>query len=137
MQFTGFQNVIIFEKINHLRTSIEIHFLPVPESYIHACTIQKHQALDNRLQGLLLQTAFCQCCETMRVHFMILRGINRDVGGTRLLLTPVLASFGDCISLCHTLKAQHCSFGLNGCFNWPSASRPPPLPLFPSHLPPL
>ena len=48
---------------------------------------------------------------------MVLRGINRTVWGTRLLLTPVLASFVDCISLCHKLKAQHCSLSLSGCFN--------------------
>ena len=95
---------------------------------IHPCTIQKHQALDDRLPGLLLQTAFYRCCETTRVHFMVLRGINRTVWGTRLLLTPVLASFVDCISLCHKLKAQHCSLGLSGCFNPPSASHPPPPP---------
>ena len=60
---------------------------------------------------------------------MVLRGINRTAWGTRLLLTPVLASFVDCISLCHTLKAQHCSLSLNGCFNLPSASHTPqPLP---------
>ena len=47
---------------------------------------------------------------------MVLRGINRTVWGTRLLLTPVLASFVDCISLCHKLKAQHCSLSLSGCF---------------------
>ena len=94
---------------------------------IHPCTIQKHQALDDRLPGLLLQTAFYRCCETMRVHFMVLRGINRAVRGTRLLLTPVLASFVDCISLCHKLKAQHSSLSLSGCFNPPLASHSPPI----------
>ena len=64
---------------------------------IHPCTIQKHQAPDDRLPGLLLQTAFYRCCETPRVHFMVLRGINRTVWGTRLLLMPVLASFVDSI----------------------------------------
>ena len=64
---------------------------------------------------------------------MVLRGINGTVWGTRLLLTPVLASFVDCISLCHKLKAQHCSLSLSGCFNPPSASHPPPPP---PHLPP-
>ena len=28
--------VTIFEKIDYLRTSTEVHFLPVRESYIHA-----------------------------------------------------------------------------------------------------
>ena len=115
--------------MDHLRASTEVHFLPV-----HSCTIQKHQALDDRLPGLLLQTAFYRCCETTRVHFMVLRGINRTAWGTRLLLTPVLASFVDCVSLCHTLKAQHCSLGLNGFFNPPSAFHPPPHP--PTPLPP-
>ena len=44
---------------------------------------------------------------------MVLRGINRTVWGTRLLPTPDLASFVDCISLCHKLKAQHCSLSLS------------------------
>ena len=35
---------------------------------------------------------------------MVLRGINRTAWGTRLLLTPALASLVDCISLCHTLR---------------------------------
>ena len=100
---------------------------------IHPCTIKKHQALDDRLPDLLLQMAFYQCCETARVHFMVLRGINRTAWGTRLLLTLVLASFVDCISLCHSLKAQHCSLSLNGCFNPHSASHPP---LSPPHSPP-
>ena len=101
---------------------------------LHPCTIQKHQALDNRLLGLLLQTAFYRCCETTRVHFMVLRGINGTAWGTRLLLTPVLVSLVDCISLCHTLKAQHCSSSLNGCFNPPSVSH---LPLPPPTCPPI
>ena len=60
---------------------------------------------------------------------MVLRGINRTAWGTRLLLMPVLASFVDCIGLCHTLIAQHCSSSLFGCFNPPSASHSPPSPL--------
>ena len=68
-----------FAKIDHLRASTDIHFLPVHERYVHPCTIQKHQAPDDRLPGLLLQTAFYRCCETTRVHFMVLRGINRTV----------------------------------------------------------
>ena len=66
---------------------------------------------------------------------MALRGINRTAWGAKLLLTPVLAFFVDYISLCHTLKAQHCFLSLNGCFNPPSASHPPlpPPPL--SHPP--
>ena len=124
--------VIIFGKIDHLRGSTEIHFLPIPES----CTIRKHQVLDSRLPGLVLQTAFYRCCEITRVNFMVLRGINRVAWGIKLLLVPILASFVDCISLCHTLKAQHCSLSLNGCFNLPLVSHlppPPPIPLPPNH----
>ena len=44
---------------------------------LHLCTIQKHQALDDRLLGVLLQMTFYQCYETTRVYFMVLRGINR------------------------------------------------------------
>ena len=73
------------------------------------------------MPGLPLKMAFYQCYEAMRVHLIVLKGINRAALGTKLLLTPVLASF---ISLCHTLKAQHCSLSLNGCFNPPSASHP-------------
>ena len=65
---------------------------------------------------------------------MVLRGINGTAWGTRLLLTPVSASLVDCISLCHTLKAQYCSLSLNGCFNLPLASHPPPPP---PHPPPV
>ena len=75
--------------------------------------MQKHQALDNRLPGLFFQTAFYRCYETTRAHFMVMRGINRTAWGTKLLLTSVLASFVDCISLCHTLKSQHCFLSLN------------------------
>ena len=94
----------------------------------HSCTIQTHQVLDFKLPGLLLQTAFYRYCETTRVHFMVLSGINRTAWSTKLLLTSVLASFVYCIGLCHTLEAQHCSLSLNGCFNLPSASNPSCLP---------
>ena len=98
---------------------------------LHSCTTQKHQVLDHSWPGLLLQTAFYRCCQTTRVHFIALEGINRTAWGTRLLLTPVLASFVDCISLCHKLKAHYCSLSLSGCFNPPSASHPPPPPPHP------
>ena len=67
---------------------------------------------------------------------MVLRGINGTARGASLLLTPVLASFVNYISLCHTLKAQHCFLSLNVCFNppWASHTSPPPLP---NHPPPI
>ena len=118
-----------------------IHLLPVHDRHAvtHSCAIQKHQAPDNRLAGVLLQTAFYQCSWTARVNFMVLGCINRTAWGTKLLLMTVWASLVDCISLCHLLKAQHCSLSLNGCFSPPSASHQPtlphPLPL--THPPPI
>ena len=80
----------------------------------------------HRLPGLLLQTTFYRCCETMRVHFMVLGCVNRTECGTKLLLMAVWASLVDCISSCHLLKVQHCSLSLNGCFSPPLAPHPPP-----------
>ena len=127
----------VFWKTDHLDTTTEIHLLPVRDRHTHALYIQKHQALDNRLPGLLLQTAFCRCCETTRVHFMVLGCVNRTAWGTKLLLTAVWASLVDCISSWHLLKAQHCPLSPNGCFTPPTAPHPPP-PLTPppSHPPP-
>ena len=115
--------VTVFRKTDHLDTRTEIHLLPVRERYTHA--FQKHQVLDSGLPGLLLQTAFYQCCETTRVHFMVLGHVNRTAWGTKLLLTAVLASLVDCISSCHLLKAQHRSLSPNWCFT---------PPLVPTHL---
>ena len=53
---------------------------------------------DHRWPSLLLQAAFYRCCETMRLHFMVLGRVNRTAWGTKLLLTAVLASLVDCIS---------------------------------------
>ena len=109
------------------------------ERYIHALSRNTTKLLNHRWQSLFLQTAFYRCCETTRVHFMVLgrRGVNRTARGTRLLLTAVLASLVDCISSCHDhlLKAQHCSLGPNWCFIPPSAPHPPP-PSTPPSLPP-
>ena len=106
---------------------------------MHSCTTQKHHALGNRWPCLLLQTAFCRCCKTTKVHFMILGCINRIAWGTKLLLTAVWASLVDCTSSCHLLKAQHRSLSPNGCFTPPSAPHPPPLPTPPpsSRPPPI
>ena len=81
------------------------------------------------------------------VHFMALGCINRTARGTRLPLSPVLASFVHCNNLCHRLKVQHCSFKsewlLWPAFGFPPAPasphpRPalPPTPVPPSHPPP-
>ena len=49
---------------------------------------------------------------------MVLRDTNKTAWGTMLLLMSVLVSLVDCISLGHTLKAQHCFLSLNGCLAW-------------------
>ena len=114
-------------KTGLIATITDIHFLPVRESCTHALP-RKQKVLDHRWPGLLLQTAFYRCCQTTRVHFMALEGINRTAWGTRLLLTVVLASLVDSTSLCPILRAQHCCLSPNGCFNSPTASHPPPPP---------
>ena len=113
-------------KTSLIHTSTEIQFLSV-----HSCTTQKHQVLGNRWPGLLLQTAFCRCCKTTKVHVMVLGHVNRTAWGTKLLLTAVWASLMDFTSSHHLLKAQHCSLSPNGCFTPPSAPHPPHHPLHP------
>ena len=56
---------------------------------------QKHQVLGNRWPDLLLQTAFCRCCKTTKVHVMVLGRVNRTAWGTKLLLMAVWASLVD------------------------------------------
>ena len=98
-------------------TTIDIHFLPsLPRN-------TKYLITDGQVH-----TAFYQCCQATRVHFMTLGGINRSAWGTKLLLTPVLASLVDSTSLCHILKAQDCSLSSNGCFTrLRLPTRPPPI----------
>ena len=77
------------------------------------------------------------CFQTMRAHFIPLKGINRTVWGAKLLLTAVLAYPMDYTSICYILKAKRCFFCPNGCFNFPFASihlpplTPPPLTCLP------
>ena len=70
---------------------------------------------------------------------MVLAGINRIAWSTKLLLMAVRASHVDSISLCHILKAQHCSLSPNGCFNPTLAPHPTPSPTLPlpAHPPPV
>ena len=101
---------------------------------MNACSVEL--VAGNRWPGLLLQTAFYQCCKTTKVNFMVLGHVNRTVWGTKLLLTAVWASLVDCTGSRHLLKAQHCSLSPNGCFTPPSAPHPSPPPtLSPSHPP--
>ena len=125
----------VFWKTDHLHTRTEIHLLPVRDRHTHALS-RNTLVPDNRLPGLLLQTAFYRCCETTKVHFMVLGCINRTAWGTKLLLMAVWASLVDFISSCHLLKAHHCSLSPNGCFTPPSAPHPPPPPTPPPSHPP-
>ena len=127
--------VTVFWKTDHLHTKTEIHLLPVRDRHTHALSRNtKYQTID--CQVCFYRLAFCWCCETTRVHFMVLGCVNRTAWGTKLLLTAVWASLVDCIRSCHLLKAQHCPLSPNGRFTPPSAPHPPPPPTPPpSHLP--
>ena len=109
--------VTIFGKIDHLRASNEIHFLPVQERYIHALSRNTNCLTIDGQVCFYRPAAFYRCCETTtRVHFMVLGCVNRTAWGTKLLLTAVLASLVDCISSGHLLKVQHCSLSPNWSF---------------------
>ena len=62
-----------------------------------------------------------------------LDGINKDVGGAKLLLTTTSVYPVDCTCICPLLKTQHHCLCPNGKCNPPSASHPP---LPPPHPPP-
>ena len=64
-----------------------------------------------------------------------LDGINKDVGGAKLLLMTTSVYPVDCACICPLLKTQHHCLCPNGRCNLPSASHPPPPPPYP--LPPL
>ena len=123
-------------KTGLIHTSTEIQLLSISERYTHTLPRNTKYLAIYRWPGLLLQTAFCRCCKTTKVHFMVLGRINRIAWGTKLLLTAVWASLVDFTSSCHLLKAQHCSLSPNGCFTPPSASHLPPLPTPPPSHPP-
>ena len=65
-----------------------------------------------------------QMCTTEPVR--PLDGINKDVGGAKLLLTTTSIYPVDCTCICPFLKAQHHCLCPNGRCNPPSASYPPP-----------
>ena len=55
-----------------------------------------------------------------------LNGINKDVGGAKLLLTTTSVYPVDCACICPLQKTQHHCLCPNGRCNPPSASPPPP-----------
>ena len=65
-----------------------------------------------------------------------LDGINKDVGGAKLLLTITSVYPVDCTCICPFLKTQHHCLCPNGRCNLLSASHPPPPPLHPPPIHP-
>ena len=115
----------IFGKIDHLRVTTEIHFLPVQERYIHALSRNTNCLIIDG-QVYFYRQLFTDAVKPRRCiswYWGALIGLH---GGTKLFLTAVLASLVDCISSCHLLKAQHCSLSPNRCFAPPSAPHHPP-----------
>ena len=83
-------------------------------------------------RGLFADPVKPQRCTTEPVR--PLDGINKDVGGAKLLQTPTFVYPVDCTCICPLLKTQHhCQLCPNGSCNPPSASHPPPPP---RHHPP-
>ena len=60
-----------------------------------------------------------------------LDGINKDMGGAKLLLTTTSVYPVDCTCICPLLKTRHHCLCSNGRCNLPSASHPPPPPAHP------
>ena len=85
-------------------------------------------------RGLFADPVKPQRCTTEPVR--PLDGINKDVDGAKLLLTPTSVYPVDCTCICPLLKTQHHCLCPNGRCNPPSASHPPlppPTPLPPTH----
>ena len=126
-------NVTRSGKTGLIRTSIDIHFLPVRESCTHALHRNyKYLIIDG--QVCFYWRLFTDAVEPpgcISQPWGALIGLN---GGTRLLLTAAMAHLVDCTSAGPILTAQHCCLSPNGCFSPPSASHPPPPP--PTPLPP-
>ena len=105
----------------------------------HSCTIQRHQALENRWPGLLFQAAFSDAVKPrgcISWPLWPLRGINKTAWGAKLILKADLTYLVSCASLGHLLMAQHCQLCLNVCFSLPMAPHPPPPPTPPPSHPP-
>ena len=84
-------------------------------------------------EGFLADPVKPQRCTTESVK--PLDGINKDVGGAKLLLTTTSVYPVDCACICPLLKTQHHCLCPNGRCNPPSASHSPLPPSCP--LPPL
>ena len=73
-------------------------------------------------RGLFADPVKPQRCTTEPVR--PLDGINKDVGGAKLLPTPTSVYPVDCTCICPLLKTQHHCLCPNGRCNPPSASHP-------------
>ena len=97
----------------------------------HSCTIQRHQALETRWPGMLLQAAFSEAVKPqgcLSWHLWPLRGINKTAWGAKLILTADLAYMVSCAGLGHLLMLKHCPLSLNVFFTPPMAPHLPPPP---------
>ena len=92
----------------------------------------KHMAKDGQVcfhRRLFADPVKPQRCTTEPVR--PLDGVNKDVGGVKLLLATTSVYPVDCACICPLLKTQHHCLCPNGRCNPPSASRhPPPTPLY-------
>ena len=83
------------------------------------------------------RSLFCPSCKTTKVTTEPVRpldGINKDVGGAKLLLMTTFTYPVHCVCICPLLKTQHHCLCPNEMCNPASASCQPPLP--PTTLPP-
>ena len=118
--------VTVFWKTDHLRTRTEIHVLPVHDRHICALSRNtKYWTIDS--QVCFYRRLFIDAVKPRRcISWPWGASIGLHGVPCRLLLSPVLASFVHCNSLCHRLKVQHCSLSLNGCLRLPTRPHLPP-----------
>ena len=118
--------VIGFMKTDSNHTRTEIHFT----LYIPRHT--KHIAKDG--QVCFHKSLFANPVKPQRYTTETVRpldGINKDVGGAKLLLTATSVYPVHCACFCLLLKRQHHCLCPNRSCNPPSASHPPPPPPYP------
>ena len=112
MDFVKFylnKNIIVtgFTKAVPNYTRTEIQFMAE-----HSNTTQKHQTHGYWWPSLLSQMAFCQPCQTMKVHYRACGAMQRAalIGmcacGVKLLSTTISACPVEWVCFCHLLKTQ-------------------------------
>ena len=122
----AYVTVHVFWKTDHLRTRTDIHVLPVHDRHTHALSRNtKHLTIDSQVcfyKRLFIDAVKPRGCISWPWGASI--GLHGTPGCSSRQSWPRN-------SLCRTLKVQHCSLSLNGCFNPPSASHPPQPPPHP------